>query len=284
VCFKRPQPRKYGVGNYLFLTSILNQVALFFLSSKFAHVLLGSFGLITSSSCKSVSYLLSVFTRSTSWLTTWITVERLLLILFPTSTSLKNPQIAICLSSITLFLLFVLHTHEVLVYTTIHQQPDSRALVCVSNFDNSALAAYNRISTLFHTLVPFFVQTVSITLLIIFAARSRAKTAGSGRTFMQVLKIQMRHQKELYITPAIIVLSSVPQAILSFTLACTQLRDWHRHFLLTAILLSYAPQMLGIVLYVLPSSNYRKEFGQTWLGKKLNEVSVKWGISRTSME
>lgn len=47
----------------------------------------------------------------------------------------------------------------------------------------------------------------------------------------------------------------------------TQLTIWHRHILLIAYLLFYAPQILGFVLYVFPSSIYKKEFGETSLAK-----------------
>jgi hypothetical protein len=70
----------------------------------------------------------------------------------------------------------------------------------------------------------------------------------------------------------IIVLSALPQTILTFSFACTQLTDWQRHSLLAAYLLSYAPQILGFAIYVLPSTSYTKEFSETLLFKKY----LKW--------
>ncbi|CAF3365925.1 unnamed protein product [Rotaria socialis] len=98
-------------------------------------------------------------------------------------------------------------------------------------------------------------------------ARSRVKTMGARMTFGQVLKNQFQIQKELYITPIIIVLSALPQTILTFSLACTSLAHWQRHTLLGAYLLSYAPQAFGFILYVLPSTTYKKEFAKTSIGK-----------------
>jgi hypothetical protein len=77
-------------------------------------------------------------------------------------------------------------------------------------------------------------------------------------------------QKELYITPIIIVFSSLPQTILSFSYACTELKQtWQRYTLLTAYFFSYLPQVLGFILYVLPSSMFNHEFQQTLIGKGL---------------
>ena len=92
VTFKRPTPRKLSVGNYLLIVSCLNQIVLLCLLFKFIQI---TFGIIDAGSCKAVSYFLSVMTRSTYWLTSWITVDRLLMILFPTSSSSKNPRLAI---------------------------------------------------------------------------------------------------------------------------------------------------------------------------------------------
>ena len=272
VTFKRPTPRKFGVGNYLLIVSCLNQIALLCLLFKFLQM---TTGIIDIESCKAISYFLSVMTRSTYWLTSWITVDRLLIIVFPTSSSLKNPWIAIAMSVFTSIILFGMHVHEIVYYTIIkHLSTDLS--ICITNFDTSFVSTYNRIATLLHYLFPFIIQVICITFLIVLAARSRLKTFGNRMTFSKVLKKQFETQKELYVTPAIIILSVLPQTILTFSFSCTQLNDWERHSLLVSYLLSYAPQVLGFVLYVLPSTNYKKEFSETFIGKN----SLKWILSK----
>ena len=267
ITFKRPEPRKFRVGYYLFFVTILNQCALLCLLFKFVHVLLGTFGWTTNTSCKVVSYLLSTVTRSTYWLTSWITIDHLLMILFPMSTATENSNIAIYSSIVTILTLLGMHIHEILFYIIIHQ-PESSTLLCVTNFEQNTVANYHRVNTLLHHLVPFFVQTIAITVLIVQVARSRAKTGSKQTAFGEILKKQFNIHKELYTAPTIIVLSALPQNILSFSLACMQLSLWQRHLLLATYVLSYIPQGLGFVLYVLPSSCYKKEFNKTFLGKK----------------
>jgi hypothetical protein len=276
VTFKRPTPRKFGVGNYLLIVSCLNQIVLFCLLFKFIQI---TIGIINAGSCKAISYFLSVMTRSTYWLTSWITIDRLFIVLFPTSSSLKNPRLAIGMSVSTSIVLLVMHIHEIIYYTTI-QHLSTGSTICVTNFDTSLISTYNRISTLIHYLFPFFIQVICITFLIVLAARSRMKTIGHRMTFGEVLKKQFETQKELYVTPTIIVLSTLPQAILTFSLACIQLSDWQRHTLLGSYLLSYAPQVLGFILYVLPSTSYKKEFYETLIGKK----SLKWMLNKKKSE
>jgi hypothetical protein len=103
---------------------------------------------------------------------------------------------------------------------------------------------------------------------------------GARTTFCEVLKKQFETQKELYVTPAIIILSALLQAIVTFSFACKALTDGQRHTLLGAYLLSYAPQVLGFIFYVLPSTSYKKEFDETSLGKKL----LKWTFDKEKSE
>ncbi len=109
VTLKWPQPRKFAVGNYLLIVTVINQCALFFLLLKFTHVLLGLSGklindhlyMVNLVTCKGVSYLLSVCTRTTFWLTSWVTVDRLLITMFPALKISKNQYIAIGVSTAT---------------------------------------------------------------------------------------------------------------------------------------------------------------------------------------
>ncbi len=281
ITFKRTEPRKYGVGNYLLLVTILSQCSLLLFLLKFVSIFLGSIGLANNVSCKMIGYLLSIFTRSTYWLTSWITVSRLLTTIFPVSTLIKSPRLAIYLSIGTFVVLLAMHLHEPFYYQTLRDL-DSSAVHCVTNFNQSVVEMYNRVNTLIHHLFPFGIQIISITLMIVLAARSRAKTTGDQQTFQQVLKKQMSTQKELYIIPITIIFSALPQAILSFSLACTQLNNWKQNTLVVCVLLSYVPQTLGFILYVLPSSAYKKEFGQTGIGKKVFEWMFKKNVKKTN--
>ncbi|UJR11129.1 hypothetical protein I4U23_015310 [Adineta vaga] len=276
VIFKRPQSRKVTVGIYLYIVSILNQCALFFLLFKFIHILGGftwhyQLNLIT---CKMISYLLFVSTRATFWLTSWITLDRLQTILFPSSVLFKRPNIAIGISIITLIILGIMHIPNILYTTLIVDK-------CVINFEYSFMSMYNRTNTLLHYLGTFALQTIAITILIILVTRSREKVAGSDATFRQIFKIMFNTKKELYMTPIIIILSAIPQTILSFSLACSELSTWQRHTLLPAYLLSYAPQILGFILFVLPSKGYRMDFGKTKISQRF---PLKWILNIESSQ
>ncbi len=120
-----------------------------------------------------------------------------------------------------------MHIHEISSYKTI-QHHSTNSTICVTNFDTHLISIYNRVSTLIHYMLPFFIQIIAITLLIILAARSRTKTTGGKVAFHQVLIKNFRTQKELYITPIIIILPALSQTIFTFSLACMELTIWHR--------------------------------------------------------
>ena len=50
-------------------------------------------------------------------------------------------------------------------------------------------------------------------------------------------------------------------------LTCNEPLIWQRHALLIGYFLSYAPQLLGFILFVLPSTSYLKEFRETSIAK-----------------
>lgn len=262
VTFKRPNPRKVGVGNYLFILSLFSQCSLLSLFLKMNHILFAS--LSSNIPCKIITYMLSITTRYSYWLTSCITIDRVRFTLFPFSTKLKRPRSALIISLITLLVISIMHIHELLFYISL--KDSSEQTVCVTTMTKE-ISIYNRITVLIHCIIPFCIQIVSITLLIVFAARSRSRAATKQGMFIQQLKQQFKCQKELYLTPIIIVLSGLPQIIFSFTFACIELSKWKRHALLITYFLSYAPQVLGFMLFVLPSTNYSKEFQQTKLAK-----------------
>ena len=166
-----------------------------------------------------------------------------------------------------------MHIHELVVYTS--ATIPSGKTFCVANFGR--FSTYNRVTVFIHYIIPFCIQTVSITVLIALATRSRSRATSDRTTITQLLKRQFKSHKELYITPTIIVLSGISHITLTFSLACNAFSAaWQQHLLTTTYFLSYSPQLLGFVLFVLPSSNYLKEFRKTSLAKTL---LFKWAIS-----
>jgi hypothetical protein len=94
--FKHHAARRVGTGNYLYIISILSQLSLLLLLLKMIHIIISSNNLLDNVEtlniimCKTISYLLPVSTRSTYWLLSLITIDRLYLVVYPTATLLKK--------------------------------------------------------------------------------------------------------------------------------------------------------------------------------------------------
>ena len=73
----------------------------------------------------------------------------------------------------------------------------------------------------------------------------------------------------------IIVFSSLPQIIISFSYACREFKQtWQRYSLWVAYFLSYLPQILGFILYVLLSATFSEEFCKIVIGKGLLRLKI----------
>ena len=99
-----------------------------------------------------MSYLLSVLTRITYWLTSFVSIERLCLVLFPTSVTLKNPRRSIGFIIIVILSVFGMHIHELMSYTTIVDLSylSVDVTVCVTNYVQSFVSTYSRVNVLIH--------------------------------------------------------------------------------------------------------------------------------------
>jgi hypothetical protein len=198
-----------AVSNYLLLVSVVNIISLILLFVKIIHILLGSAGLLMNHQinlicCKLFSSLLSITVRINYWLISLIIIERFY----------ANPQ-----------------------------QINSSAILCVTNFEHRMVSTYNYINVLIYHLVPFVIQVISIILLIVWAAKGRARTTSSRtRGFSQILRKQFQTQKELYITLSVIILAALPQLIFTSSFVCTELNyAWQCYDLLIAYLFSFIP-------------------------------------------
>ena len=84
-------------------------------------------------------------------------------------------------------------------YTTIVDlsYPSVNVTICVSNYVQSFVSTYNHVNVLIHYLIPFLIQIISITILIIQIACSRVRAGGGNnqQTFVTVFKRQLKDTK-----------------------------------------------------------------------------------------
>jgi hypothetical protein len=108
---------------------------------------------------------------------------------------------------------------------------------------------------------------ISPLVVIVLIARHHT-IAGRKKTHVQVFREQISAQKELFIPPLIIIISALPEFIISFNFACKELNiPWQRRILTVAYFLSYLPQTLTFFIHIQPSTLFKCEFYLTRIGK-----------------
>ncbi|UJR07018.1 hypothetical protein I4U23_011306 [Adineta vaga] len=242
ITFSQSNLRKTCVGIYLLFFSIISQLTLLSLTLKSFQILLDF--LINDILCKIISYVLSTSIRCSFWLISWVAMIRIFSILFPFSILLKNIRLTIIISLLTLIIIAIMDIHELFFYI---KDPSGQS-TCIVSYP-SIVSTYERITVILHYTIPFCIQILSITGLIILAARSRSRATNNSETFVKYLQRQFQNQKEMYIVPLVIIISGLPQSILSFSFSCVNLSSWQKHLLLIAYLVAYAPQALGFLLF-----------------------------------
>jgi hypothetical protein len=205
-----------------------------------------------------------------------IAIERVSYVLFPYSTVLKRPRVAAIIITIIISIVGLMHVHELVFYRKLIDLKGQSA--CVIDLSRN-FRFYDRVTVLIHYLIPFSIQILSVTILIVLAARSRSRTNTNHDPFIEYLKNQFQRQKELYIPPLVIIISGLPQMILSFSLACLLLLTWQQHALLVAYIFSFTPQLIAFFLFVLPSSTFIKEFQATNFSKT---IFFRWITSKNN--
>ncbi len=291
--FKRPKPSLLGVSHYLLANSILSQLSLLCLLIKIIYVLISTKSLdlhpvLNIMMCKMVSYFLSVCTRMCFWLTAFVAIERVYVTLYPKNIWFKQPKIARLMILIIVILTLGSHLHELIYYNNVNDPKELEhgksvhinyfsilyylflftGTWCVAQF-TAPIAIYHQANIITHYSIPFLINFMCTITLIVLIARHRA-IADKKKTSIQVFREQIIVQKELFVPSLIIILSALPQLIISFSFACKEFHvPWQRYILTIAYFFSYLPQTLTFLLFIQPSTFFKSEFHLTQIGKWL---------------
>jgi hypothetical protein len=284
-------PLLVGIGHYLRTVSIINQLTLFLLVLKFLHLVLSIKGYIIHhltnlTLCKVLSYLLACTSRMSYWLMSMIAIERVYTIWCSPGIWLKSPRIVKRIIAAVIFGILIFDVHELIYYQST-EDPKSlyinNSTLCVTSYP-SGVATYNQVNIILNYILPFLINLLSTIILIILIIRQHATTVAkeqdrlytgaSAKSTFRIYMDLLMTKKELILAPLLTMLpqlSSLPQFILSFSLACQDFNvNWQRYLLIISYFIMYLPQVLSYVLYISPSKFYKNEFHRTKLYKKIN--------------
>jgi hypothetical protein len=221
------------------------------------------------------------------WLMGMVAIERVYVTWHLQGTWLKSPRIAKRIIIAIVIGIVMFDVHEVLYYQFIEDPKSTdmnNSTWCVPSYP-SIIATYNQVNIILNYVMPFLINLLSTIILVILITRKRATATtkkvnhshsdeNARSTFRTYIDLLMKN-KELILAPLITMLPqlfSLPQFILSFSLACQEFKvNWQRYLLIISYFITYLPQVFSFKLYVSPSKFYKDEFYATKLNKKIQE-------------
>ncbi|CAF0762130.1 unnamed protein product [Adineta steineri] len=139
-----------------------------------------------------------------------------------------------------------------------------RNIWCVINYSH-AVQDYN-IAILFVHLIGPFIANLFSALFIIFGTARQRSLAQTNQNYIAHIRAQLREHKQLVISPAILLILSMPRLIISLLSGCVKVHN-NPWLYLCAYFISFTPSILVFIVFVVPSELYRKtlkESLRTW--------------------
>ena len=263
MTFRIKSLQESGCGCYLLALSIVSLLLMIFFTLKFLFLLLSQMAILTNRTfldinCVSMDFLLRSFLAISDWLNASIAIERAIMTVQGISFNKKKSRhVARLVLILVVLIVFASHVHDPIHRRIIEDEEDER-LWCIVQYRSFHLEIFNSVMNVLHFVLPFSINLISALTIIVTAARQRASVQ-KQLSYREHLHEQWSHHNHLIISPIILVLLAVPRLIISFLSGCMKsTRDpW---LFLAGYFISYVPPLLTFVIYVLPSTTYKKHF------------------------
>jgi hypothetical protein len=171
----------------------------------------------------------------------------------------KSKQMAKYIIVFLVFVTIVTSIHDPIYRHLIDDgdSEDEKRIWCIVTYPPS-LEIFNFIINIFHFFVPFFINLISVFILIKKTAQRRTRIQ-THQTYRQLLYKQFQQHSHLFLAPLLLIILAVPRLIISFTLRCMKSNNDSWLFL-TGYFISFTPSTLTFVMFVLPSKLYKRQF------------------------
>ncbi|CAF1063681.1 unnamed protein product [Adineta steineri] len=279
LTFQNANLRKVGCGIYLLASSITSLLTISMFTINFWFVLLtqmnSSINLsILRGGCISIEPLLKLFLYFDTWLNACVAIERAIHVYQGVHFNKeKSKRLARWIIFILPLCITATIIHEPLHRNIFeHRVKDDmdktkiieRNIWCVINYSH-AVQDYN-IAILFVHLIGPFIANLFSALFIIFGTAGQRSLAHTSQNYIAHIRAQLREHKQLVISPAILLILSMPRLIISLLSGCVKVHD-NPWLYLCAYFISFTPSILVFIVFVVPSELYRKtlkESLRTW--------------------
>ena len=265
MTFRGQETRNVGCGLYLYASSIISMSTMTIFTLKFFLFLASQMGSINNRSflyiqCVSIDFALRVLLNTIDWLNACVAIERAVTVLKGISfDKAKSRQVAKWMIFIVILLTSFMYIYDPIHRRLIDDDEEQRTW-CFSQY-SLFMERFDWIMNIFHFSVPFIINCISASIIIVTVARTRSNSQ-KNKSFKKHLHKQLQNYKHLLVSPSILVALAVPRLIISFSSGCMKsARDsW---FYLIGYFISLIPTMMTFVVFVLPSDVYKKEFRES---------------------
>ncbi|CAF4465596.1 unnamed protein product [Rotaria magnacalcarata] len=198
-----------------------------------------------------------------NWLNAFVALERMVTVVRGVNFNKKRSK-SIARWTVRLLPFVILSTlsHE-FVYRGLFDDYEEQRIWCVFRYSRS-IEKYSTAIQLFHFIAPFFINLFSAIFIIFNIARHRSITR-IQHTYEQQLLQQFNEHKQLVVSPIVLVILSVPRLLISLFSGCVKISRSPWLYLL-GYFISFIPSSFIFVIFVVPSTLYKKQFRESISG------------------
>jgi hypothetical protein len=262
ITFQTKKSLAIGTGVYLIAQSITSILTMTLFALKFLFLILSQTSRIKNyyfllSTCICTDMFLKAFLAIGDWLNACVSIQRTLTVQFGAKFD-KVTSKKVAKKVIFGLYLFILASF---IHDPFHRHLlddiEEQRTWCITRY-SSSMTKYVSFMNIFHFIVPFSINLISTILMIISIARNKSKCR-QKQTYKKHLQEQFHQHKHLLFSSLVLFLIGMPRLIISLASKCMQStrNPW---LYLTGYFISFIPPLLVMIIFVLPSEFYRKEF------------------------
>ncbi|CAF1192557.1 unnamed protein product [Adineta steineri] len=269
LVFHDRDSRKVGCGIYLRFSSIISILVVSMLIIKFWFV---TYTYIDQSvnrnirliGCILFEPMLRFFLYMSNWLNTCVGIERAIAVFRGISFNMKQSR-RIARRTLWILPLIILGTMSYeLIQRDLFDDYEEQRVWCVIRYSQS-VQIYTTVVQYFHFVAPFSANLLATLFIILKLARQQALIR-THISYQQQLFNNFNEHKQLVIGPIVLVILLSPHFLISISSGCVKASrtPWLYIF---GYFISFIPSSLIFVIFVLPSTFYKKQFKKvitTW--------------------
>jgi hypothetical protein len=181
VTFYRSKFLRIGVGNYLLVGSVVNQINIFVVAFRLIQVALSTTGYITIDHltiskvlCKSMPYALTCSGQLAYWLMSTVAIERLYVTWNITGTWLTRPCVARRIMLILTTIILLINAPQIVFFTAlIDEKVKTKSATCVLIYPHHFWTNLNQANNYINSILPFLINIICTGGIIFLIIRQK---------------------------------------------------------------------------------------------------------------